>query len=697
MDEVDFWESVESNKDPAWAPLKKDATPESPPREPIDPYASKGAGEFGVKSALDKGASAGGWLIKNIGPMLPGMAGARLAESALARAGTVGRVPQVAARMLGAGTVGATGREALERTGVLKPDERTSFLRKFAEEAAGEGIGAGIEDSLRAGAKVARPYLKGAGERLDMLRNRVYEALGSEARLPTRDDQEAIATAQEMLRAQGATLTPAQARPDSPLIKKVERLVGSSGPSEKTRRVSSRKAEAIVTDFVQRLGPKDPRVIGEMAQEAVNNSREIHQVATRDAWNNLERKLAEVGSGVTVDISPLWASGSKELTRAGLGFRPGLRRTAKLIGQEGTDVPTAWGKVKIPELSFEEAQDLRAALREAAESKDPMLNVNQGKAQELKNLLDQQIDAAEGQLRAMGRDDIVEAYDDAKFLTRLGHTQFNNNLVKSYLGSIEPEKVYEGIVKNGSPTRIAVMRKMYEKAAGEGMIPATAWQDVQGRYLYDAMRRSTNEEGAVSGRQLLTELDKMGDEGLDELFPNKDVLNGIRRAARTRAITEKAGEEAMGMNILQMHGLYYLTIGGGYLAGDAKGAAIAGMGGPALVVFGPTAFGRLWNDPVFVDNLIKGWSGNAATVSWSRVVGRLILAAEQAAKDGADVHVNPEAKERVDPETGELRHSLKDVVHFNRPGRVELPPDATDLRAPNPAAQRLDLLFGRSR
>jgi hypothetical protein len=160
-------------------------------------------------------------------------------------------------------------------------------------------------------------------------------------------------------------------------------MLHETAPLKLGRERAQERASFDVQRFVQNLGQGNPSTAAALARLATENSRDAHRLATRGAWNRLEQDLAEVGSRVVVDVRPLWQAGGEELQRAGMNFRPGLRRMARLIQQEGTDVPEqavrfppismpgggppsfatpSQGAVtytREPFLGFDEAQDLR--------------------------------------------------------------------------------------------------------------------------------------------------------------------------------------------------------------------------------------------------------------------------------------------------------------------------------------------------
>jgi hypothetical protein len=639
--------------------------------------------------------------------MAPGMAGARAAESfAAKRLGRLEEVPKLIARGLGAGAGEVVAGKAEDYLNRTPTDERMSMLDRFGRGAAGEALGYGIESGARvlgaAGSELAQRF--GVGDKARSLRDRLLALTGADPRqLPLRDEAEAIGEAQDMLRGQRATLTADQALPGSPGMQRLGGFAAPTGPVQRAHLRSSKVGEANVRRVVEEMGARDPRLVGEAAQRAAENAVDVHRAVTRQTWQRLEGELAGIGSPVTVDIRPLWETGAAELERAGINFRPGLRRTAGLIQREGTPVTDELTGLtrNTPTLSFEEAQDLRAALREAAESRDPMVGVNQGLAGRLLHQLDEQIDGAEGQLQAMGRDDIVDLYHEARGLTRMGHTKFNNQFIRNALESIEPERVYEGFVKRGSPSRISMMRRIYEDGIERGAVEPTAWRDVQARYLDDTLRQSARPDGTLDPDALAKNVNRLGPEALTELFAgNRATIDGFNRAVRGYQLAERASTvgSAMSVNIMQTRGGLAIMAGGlasvggagaagGYAAGGTQGAVAGGIAAPLFVLAGPRALGAIWSDPVFVDHLVRGWATEAGTIAGSRVAGRLLLRAQEIKeKEGlsdAEMGLNPKLLEQLTPQ-GELVPTVQDVAVANRPSvRVD------------PAAQRLGLLFGR--
>jgi hypothetical protein len=658
-------------------------------------------------------------LRKGITTILPSMVGARLGP--LAPVFT--KAPPIVGRAVGA----AGGAAAGEATGqVFGPpggdpaEDARAILQEAAYGAAGEFGGALLENlAVRSAARGAQLYDRYLAPHLGRGASEAGLARAA-ALVRDREAMEVARVAQEHLTGapgeRGLTLTAEQIadymRPSHfrSILQRVTGMLRKTGPLKIARERSGERMDLEIQEFVRGLGAKNPSAAASLASLAVENSKEAHRLATRAAWLGLESELASMGSAVSVNVRPLWASGRQELGRAGISFRPGVRRMARLIQQEGTDVTrpvfdwsgqqTGTLTTRYPKLSFEEAQDLRAALREAAEGTQPLVGVSQGFAKKLLRRLDKQIDAAEAELQAYGRQDIVDAYALAKGLSREGATRFNNNIVRGWLQNIEPEKIYASIANANSPTRTRMMRRFYEEAIGRGAIPDTAWEDVGAQFIKDALEKGVivdSPRGAVSAVPMAGMIRKYRNSGvLDELFPGPKgarMIDNFERLVKIKMVTEQAGKGSeVAFDLMQVRGLYILatTAAGGYggykYNSSFEGAKWGGGAGLAFgVIFGPRTLARLLADRQFADLLIRGYAQGASSRLSSRLLGHMLVRASQIKMEeglsDAELSVNEEMLRRVNPKTYEIEPTREDIYRDlkgqSAPWEVRLPAQET--------------------
>lgn len=639
--------------------------------------------------------------------VIPSMLLARVAPNVLGatRPGAV-----AATRMLGAGGGAAGGVSAGQALGFGSdtPEGRYQQLLSAAGYgAAGEALGAGLH---AVGGATARRGLNRAHSFIDehiqptLDRFREPRARAAREAGQARDAlaMEEVQLAQDYLQERGHTLTAEQVAEYMAPSQRRNRLQFASGmlretsPMKLAREGAQERVSLDVRQWIGGLGGSNPRAAAALANLAVTNSREAHRVATRGAWDALEGELSSLGSNVTVDIKPLWQAGAEELEKAGLAFRPGLRRMARNITQEGnvvTDPVFDWSGAqtgtltrRVPRLAFDEAQQLRSALREAADGREVLPGVNRGFAQKLLGTLDEQIDLAEGDLAAMGRGDIVDLYHQAREMSRLGHTEFNNEIVRGWLANLEPEKVYASITSKGSPTRTAMMRRFYERGMRDGTLPDTAWQEVQNQWFRDMMQVGTGDDirHTLQAKPVLDKMSEFRLSGvMDELFPGPvghRSVDHFERLMRVLRVTEASSNKGGGLslNVLQTHGAIMVgtAAGGaaGFGTGDVGKGVGTGAGAAGLILIGPRAFGRLMADPTFVNNLIRGVGGGSGQLA-SRTIGHLLTRAAQiqVEENLPDLLINQEALEKVDLRTGEIVPTFNDISLANRPqDRVEI-------------------------
>lgn len=142
--------------------------------------------------------------------------------------------------------------------------------------------------------------------------------------------------------------------------------------------------------------------------------------------------------------------------------------------------------------------------------------------------------------------DVEKAWRNANAYYKEGKKIFDNrfieNLVKT--GKDQPELVGKGLFQNGEITQIRAAKKVLQND------PKT-FQAMKAGWLDDVLKKSQNEEGMMVGKSFFSQLKKMGDETLNEIF-TKSELALIKRLEEASLRSQKQGKAGGGSLLIML-------------------------------------------------------------------------------------------------------------------------------------------------
>jgi hypothetical protein len=536
-------------------------------------------------------------------------------------------------RVLGAGTG-----EAAVRQATLDADENRLLEtgESFARGALGEAVGIGAEKWVfkRLGGKVVAGArrLPGVRRLVDPFRGKLD--LGAEDAIET-------------LEAAGGVRPTAGQLSESKWVDRFENIIDASltgqGRIQAYRGRVEEVATKVVNDHVARFrAGATAEDAGNLLQTALSNGAEAHRIAVGKAYQHLD-SLMPGGQG-QVDLGPVLKYAQAKLKigqRRGKGgtayrgvFEDILLSKSDKAAQEIFPTEQMAGVGRRRYVSFHEAQEIRSQLlaRERLAT-DPIPDITAGAAADMAG----HVDAAMAKASKGISGEAYEAWRAANSLVAVGKTGYNNRVIKSMVNAIEPEKVYNSLIATAStPSRIRKVRRIVEEGIARGDTDSLTWEAVQGQWLDQVIRESTDHKTLqLSGEQLLTKIHKgMGPARLAELFP-VDRGKTFERFARTLYIAQEAASPDAPFAVaikLSQAGIIFGGLTGAWLA-EGEGRRVA-LGGSAMVLLGPVGLARVFTNPKAVRLMTTGMTHGPTTAA-SRTFGQLLSHIDNIVPTGA--------------------------------------------------------------
>ncbi len=586
-------------------------------------FVQAGAENEAINQRVEQQRKVGGVIAEMTG----GMGGGGLLAMGGRRLGLQGFKALMAARMAGAG-IG----EGAVSGALAGPDE--DLFTRAAEGAARGALGEAL------GVPAERFVLRPLGRQVGKLPG--FRKIMA----PFKGQLEAGAEeASRTLQAHGATPTPGQLV-DNTLLDEFENIAEASVfGGVRLRNVRGRAenvASGLIEDLVSRAKVATPKESGELLQLALQNRVDIHQRAIRGRFKKLEKvagskkvnigntqKLAAIfkkslDKGLKSQTGTARAVTGDVLDRGSRTVTP-AREGVPLFTSSGADTPEIIGArisetLNKVEISFSESVQLRSDLLSIGRvSGDALPARTQAMAKGLASMLDRNMETA---ARAAGPE-VLGLWRNANALANTGHTAFNNGVMKKLIEEADPEAIVNLAVRNNRPSRIHKVRGFVEQAIAAGRADPNTWKAVQGEWLDKTFRAARDvEKGGISGKRLLGEIEKLGDEAGKELFPGGG-LAAFTGYARTLASTQrKAGPGqtfAIALKLAQFGAV--LDIAGGSESGFDRTSG--------AVILGPLALSFLFTNPRAVRWLTVGSTVPAGTRTASRAVGQLVSNLDQ--------------------------------------------------------------------
>ncbi len=201
-------------------------------------------------------------------------------------------------------------------------------------------------------------------------------------------------------------------------------------------------------------------------------------------------------------------------------------------------------------------------------------------------------------------------------------TTFSETLAKRLLR--KPSSVVKEVFPSNNPKAIRLLRKsLLEPISGMKSAEGKAlWNQLRITWLADAVEQATK-EGVAKPRVFDNILRKLGKEGLEEIFPEKEVANNVRKIQTLFATAGKAPPKGASLfsRGTQLGGLALMYNSG-------KKGDVIGFTAGATLALGPMAFARLATTPGGVKFLTAGFRlkpGAAALVPFAARATKLLV------------------------------------------------------------------------
>lgn len=454
--------------------------------------------------------------------------------------------------------------------------------------------GGGIEDSQAAvlagaaGAGAGAAVAKGAEKVLAPFASTVEKGVGK---------------AQELLDKAGAVLTPGKAT-DSTTLQLLENAADVSifgigrlrGVQQKAEDTAAMFVKDFATAFQSRASKEE---VGAFMQEALESGADAFRAAGRAQYKAIDQAFGNT----LVDISGVQKAAVEIAAKAekGLGSPEIKRITDSILSKE-------------PSVDWETAQILRSDLLGIGRNASELVaGKSKGAAKELAGSMDAAMETAAKGLSA----DAASAWRGANDFWKSGAETFNSQVIKS-LARRDPEAVFDAAIRNGRPGTIRKVREIVEPED---------WTAVQGQYLDDLIRRSSDATGErIDGSKLLANMKSMGD-GMKELFPDAAARESLNELANTLRLSQKRLDNGqMRMTLTLGQGAAII----GLLSGNLEEAS-------AATLIAPAALARVLTNRMAVKWLTTGISvpaGSKAGIEAATKLGAFL--AKEGLTDGAE-------------------------------------------------------------
>src|SRR3990167_8161811 len=318
------------------------------------------------------------------------------------------------------------------------------------------------------------------------------------------------------LAAKGGILTPAKATSSRffDILENVAdvSLFGGGGMSKTLKQaqdIIAGQADDFANSFSKMASKEDA---GVLLRDLVNDGMAAFKAQARANYSKIDgivdsgvslTKLKDLAKQIKIDLQAGLPSGS-----------PGTKTVVDDV-IEKSDVVT-----------FGEASALRSDLLAIGRSTSDLIP---GKAQAAAKRMSSILDADMQDAAKTLDPNALAEWQVANKFWKDGKKTFDNSLIKSLMRK-EPELVFDAAIKNGRPGTIRRLREI----SGGG----TEWEAVQGQFLSDLLKKSSNEVGELNGVALLKNVNKFGNDALKELFPNAAHRQNIYELAQAMRLTQ---------------------------------------------------------------------------------------------------------------------------------------------------------------
>ena len=357
-------------------------------------------------------------------------------------------------------------------------------------------------------------------------------------------------------------------------------LIGGEKIADYKTIIRPKAINNMVDDLVNMFGQRaEPDLVGEAFTMAVEKSLKPSRLAATTLYNTVD----DMTKGIMIPTKSLKT------------FAQPLAERAEEIGSieaknAGDDLVKA--VMELPEtISYGTAKELRSRLI----SKIDEFNIINKKAPAIgkaKYFISLSDNAIENTLKTENPEALA-LWRQANKLYREGSEQFDNEfirrLVKQSVDKGNPEVIAKQIFKPGAISNI----KKAKAAVDDG-----TWKELKSWYVQDILKKSTSQEGEITGKAFVNQLTGktgMGEKALTEIFKPTE-LQALKNVATVLQIVSKKQTEGTGRMWIQ------LTQAGavvGLMDERSRPYSIVLLGGPVVL-------SHLFTNPIAVKWLIQG-------------------------------------------------------------------------------------------
>jgi hypothetical protein len=337
----------------------------------------------------------------------------------------------------------------------------------------------------------------------------------------------------------------------------------------------------------------------DLVRETLIERSDAFRATGKALYRDLDKAIAETSKPVHVDLSKFVSDLEQQAQEFGnQGARRVLTEWRRFAKANGIEDPST--------VSFADAQDIRSALLGIGRQGQDLIASG---AQITGKRLSPVVDRAMARAAEAAGPEILPLFRRANAFWKQGAKRYNSRLMKS-LTKEDPRAVFSAVGKN--PKAIRELRNTIND-------PDT-WREVQGQFLVDLADRSSNEAGVLSGKRLLANLKRFGEEGTREMFPQSEI-DRLRGLSRTLQLAEgETGRRLPGGIFIQLQQAGAVTALGGFLIG----APSAVVGPAAAIVIAPAVMAKILSSPAVSHYLTVGLRSKPGSQQAIRAFGQIV-------------------------------------------------------------------------
>jgi hypothetical protein len=440
---------------------------------------------------------------------------------------------------------------------------------------------------------------------------------GLQRLFPARPVTPEAVEAQKIVSKVGGQLTPAQIT-DSRGLDIAENIAESSliggGAIKEVKKGTQQKLQDAIESSASRFASQfSPEQSGEAIQQAMERSEGAWRAASKEKYAAIDAAMRDPATGTPlalVDLRPVKDMAAK-LQPGEVRLETGYLSNRLRNIQEMPD-----------QVLFEEAHALRSDImdivRGVTAPGGPATGPQVKAKGPMARLAAETFQQMEETAKEVGGN-AFQAWREADAFFREGAKTFNSALTRQ-VARATPDAVVGVIAKNARPYAIRSIRNTVDDVE--------AWRGVQASWLDQLLNSPgvTNATtGEMSGKALVRQLTRFGDEALSELFPS-GAGSSLKRLGHALAFAQQKSPEATGNMMIQMSQAgAVLGLPASMILGSPQGALTSGA-----ILIGPAIISKALTNPSIANLLIKGvnLSADASEASGLRTRLLALLAKE---------------------------------------------------------------------